>query len=83
MTPYTATIKSEGKVMAAEVELLSIEVRRALDRIPEARLVVLDGSVATGDFPISNSAFFAIGKRIEILLRYGDDADARIFAGLV
>lgn len=83
MTPYTATIRSEGRVMPGEIELLSIEVRRALDRIGEARLVVIDGSVAAGAFPISDSDFFAVGKAIKIFLRYGDDADAQIFSGLV
>ena len=83
MTPYTATIKSEGRVMSGEIELLTIEVRRALDRIAEAHLVVIDGSVAAGKFAISDSPFFAVGKSIEILLRYGDSPDRRLFTGLV
>lgn len=83
MTPYTATIRSNGKVMSGTVELLSIEVRRELDRIPEARLVVVDGSVATGKFEESNSDFFALGNLIDILLRRGDEPDKQIFSGLV
>lgn len=79
----TATIKSEGLVMPAEVELLSIEVRKQLDRVPEAKLVLVDGSVAAGKFGLSNSDFFAPGKRVQILLRYGDGKDQQLFAGLV
>jgi phage protein D len=80
---YVATIKSEGIVMPAEVELLSVEVRKQLDRIPEAKLVLVDGSVAAGKFSLSNTDFFAPGKTVQILLRYGDGKDQQVFAGLV
>lgn len=83
MKPFTATIKSEGRVMPPEIELLSIEVRWQVDRIPEASLVLIDGSVAAGEFSLSDAELFALGKRVQILLRYGDDPDQQLFAGLV
>ena len=79
-----ATIKSEGKELDPTIELMSLEIHRELNRIPEAKLILLDGSVAQRKFEVSNSAFFALGKQITIALRYeGDDTDVTVFAGLV
>jgi Rhs element Vgr protein len=79
-----ATIKSEGTELDPTIEVMSIEIHRELNRIPEATLVLLDGSVAARKFEVSNSVFFALGKKITIALRYeGDDVDTTLFAGLV
>jgi Rhs element Vgr protein len=78
-----ATITSEEKALDPAIGVISIEVRKELDRIPEARLVLLDGSVAEREFAVSNSAFFEPGKRIRIDMRYEGEEDAQIFEGLV
>lgn len=83
MAVVVPTITSEGQALDPTVQLLSLEIRKELDRIPEARLVILDGSVAAREFAVSNTAFFAPGKAITIALRVGDDPDAQVFAGLV
>lgn len=83
MTHYTATITSDGTVMPGHIELRSIEVRKQLGRISEATLVLLDGSVATGAFQLSDTDFFAPARTIEILLREGDQVDKQVFAGQV
>jgi Rhs element Vgr protein len=78
-----ATITSEGQPMDPTVGLLSIEIRKELDRIPEARLVLLDGSAAAREFAVSNTAFFEPGKRIRIDMRYEGEDDLQVFEGLV
>lgn len=79
-----ATISSGGKALDERFELMSVEIHRELNRIPEAKLVLLDGSVAARKFELSNDPFFELGKRIKIALRYeGDDADFIVFDGLV
>lgn len=83
MTTFVATITSDGKTMDPTVELMSLEIRKELDRIPEAKLVVLDGDPAAREFPVSDSGFFNPGKKIVIKLRYEGKADVQVFAGLV
>lgn len=79
-----ATISSAGKALDERYELMTVEIHRELNRIPEAKLVLLDGSVAARKFELSNQEFFALGKRIKIALRYeGDDVDIIVFDGLV
>jgi Rhs element Vgr protein len=79
-----ATIKSENQELDPTIELTSLEIHRELNRIPEAKLILLDGSVAQRKFEVSNGAFFALGKKITISLRYeDDDTDITVFAGLV
>jgi Rhs element Vgr protein len=77
-----ATISSEGKVLALGIE--SVEIRRELNRIPEATLVLRDGDVPKRKFELSDTAFFEPGKQIEIALRHdGKTSDATLFDGLV
>lgn len=83
MSVVTPTILSEGEVMDPAYSLLSIEVSKELNRISSAQLVLVDGNVARGEFPISDSAFFEPGKHIELKLRYEGDPDVTVFKGLV
>ena len=79
-----ATITSQGSTLDPTIELLSLEIHRELNRIPEATLVLLDGSVAERRFSVSNLAFFLPGAPITIALRYeGDPSDITLFEGLV
>lgn len=78
------TITSNGVVLEPSVETLEVEIHRELNRIPEARLVFLDGSVATRDFEVSSSDLFVPGNLVSIAMRYeGDEADVTLFEGLV
>lgn len=70
--------------MAPAFMLLSMEVSKELNRIPSAQLLLADGNVASGEFPVSDSAFFEPGKEIEIKLRYeGETEDMTVFKGRV
>src|SRR5258707_640632 len=79
----TITITSDGARLDPVVQVLSVEVRRELNRIPEAHVRVIDGSVAERKFAHSDTAFFEPGKSLTISVRDGDAADTVLFEGLV
>ena len=66
-------------------EVVSIDITKEVNRIPYARLVLIDGDAAQQMFAISNDKFFEPGKLIEIKLRYEEDAssEATVFKGIV
>ncbi len=83
MSTFTITIRSDGQVMDPAYRVVSLDINKSLDRIPDATLALLDGDPASREFPISDSNFFAPGKAIEIDLRYEGETDTTLFKGLV
>lgn len=85
MSALTVTILSEGKVVDPTFELLSVEVKTEVNRIPYAELVYADGDIATAQFTVSDSKVFLPGNKIEIKLRYedGKEPEKTIFQGIV
>lgn len=83
MPPVTATILSNGEKMDPSYELISLEIRREVGKIPHAELRLYDGSASRGLFPIADSSFFEPGAPIEIQLRYEGKSDSSVFSGLV
>lgn len=83
MTAFVVTIISDTVTMDPTIELMSLEIRKELDRIPEARLVVLDGDVAARKFKVSDGGFFSPGKPVVIKLRYEGKPDVQVFSGVI
>ena len=84
MSVVTATILSGGKQIEPGYELISIDVRREVNRIPHASVVLLDGDAAKRRFAISDAQYFEPGKEIEIKLRYESETEAAtLFKGRV
>ncbi|MFN0195036.1 MAG: type VI secretion system tip protein VgrG [Aestuariivirga sp.] len=84
MSVVTATILSENAKIDAIHELISIDIRREVNRIPSANLILLDGDAAKRKFALSDAAYFEPGKEIEIKLRYESETqDATVFKGPV
>jgi Rhs element Vgr protein len=84
MSVVTATLLSGGARIAEPYEVISIDIRRQVNRIPYASLALLDGDASQGKFPMSDAAYFEPGKVIEIQLRYeGKTQDATLFKGPV
>ena len=77
----TFLITSEGKDMSA-YPVFQISVTKSVNRIDTAEIVLLDGSVTTEDFEISNSKSFAIGNSIEIKAGY-EGGFLTIFKGAI
>lgn len=84
MSVVTATIVSDGRKIDEAHELLSIDIRRDVNRIPSASVELLDGDAATGTFALSDEKVFEPGKVIEIKVRYESQTqDATLFKGVV
>ena len=84
MSVVTASILSDAAKIDAIYELISIDVRRQINRIPHATLVLLDGDAARRKFDLSDAKYFEPGKEIEVKLRYESETeDATIFKGPV
>jgi len=64
---------------------MSIDIIKAVNKIPLAQLILLDGDAAKQEFKISDTEFFKLGKELEIKLRYEDNAkdEATVFKGII
>jgi Rhs element Vgr protein len=76
------TVLSGGFALPDAVQLLSLTVNRAVNRVPMARLVFAEGDIATARFPVSDADHFVPGAVIRICAGYGDN-EACIFEGIV
>ena len=81
----TITVLSDGTPIDQKYELQSVDVVKAVNRIPTARLMVFDGKVAAQNYEGSDDPFFEPGKEIEIKARYEGDTsgDQTLFKGIV
>jgi Rhs element Vgr protein len=75
-------IKVEGQAIPARVQVLSVAVNKEVNRVPSARIDIVDGDAASGDFPLSNEDLFVPGKQIEIALGYHSD-EKTVFKGMI
>jgi Rhs element Vgr protein len=73
---------SDGRQLPDTAGIVSISVQRAANMIPSARLVLLDGDMPTGEFPLSDAAVLKPGARIKIEAGY-DNAQQTLFEGVV
>ena len=78
----TVTLLSDGEEVSREHQILSITVVREVNRIPTAKLVLLDGDVSAQEFRLSDEDLFKPGKEIEILAGYHSQEET-IFKGIV
>ncbi len=84
MSVAVASIRCAGQPIDPAIEVLHLSVRRDLNRVPEARLVLLDGEVAQGSFEVSDAPQFKLGAEVSIALRWeGGGSDQVVFEGLV
>lgn len=76
------TIKVNGSPIPDTYPVVSINTRYEINKIPFAEIVLIDGSVESGDFPISEATDFVPGNKIEISAGYGSTEGA-IFTGVI
>lgn len=62
--------------------LISVTIRKALNSVPWARIVLADGDMPEGKMPQSDATLFKPGAKLAIRAGYGDQ-DTQIFAGLL
>ena len=78
----TVTVLTDGEPIKSEYNLVSVSVDRCLNKVPSARILMLDGDVAKEDFEISNSEDFVPGKEVEILAGYHSQ-ESTLFKGII
>lgn len=78
----SSTVMVDGEELRESIQVLSIQVQKELNRIPYAKLVLVDGDPSNADFPLSNEPTFLPGKPIEIALGY-HSSNERVFSGLI
>src|SRR5690606_31854109 len=78
----TFTILSNEQGVGGAIGIDSIYVVKAVNRIPTARITIVDGSVPREDFEVSSGNLFVPGNEIEIKAGYHSD-ESTIFKGII
>ncbi len=81
-TVVTPLIKIDGTDIARTFLVDSIVVNKEVNRIPQARVVLIDGDAARGDFQASDQGLFIPGREIEIHAGYQSDVYP-VFKGII
>ncbi|MCF6257975.1 MAG: type VI secretion system tip protein VgrG [Gammaproteobacteria bacterium] len=72
----------DGSALEDNIQVASVNVIKSVNKLPFAKIVLLDGDIAGQDFPVSNSNHFKPGAEIKVNAGYGDDEET-IFEGIV
>src|SRR5690606_32623726 len=85
MGTVTATISKSGKNLDPKFQVIFLDVQRELNKIPIARISLVDGDLSQQKFEAADSDFFTPGNEIEVKLRHEEDGgkDEVVFKGLV
>ena len=60
------SILSEGSPIDEAIQVISVSINNSINKIPSARIILMDGDMPEQDFPVSNSDAFAPGSAITI-----------------
>ncbi len=72
----------DGEELPRTVQVMNVIVEKEINRIPMAKIIILDGDAASADFRLSNETLFIPGKEVEIKAGYHSD-NQTIFKGLI
>jgi Rhs element Vgr protein len=78
----TQKILIEGSELSNAYSVINIIVEKEINRIPTAKIILLDGDPASQDFELSNQDLFLPGKQVEIKAGY-HSSEETIFKGIV
>lgn len=78
----TFKVLVEGEQLSSKYQVLNVVVEKEINRIPTAKIVLLDGDPASQEFELSNEDLLIPGKEIEIKAGYHSDEET-IFKGIV
>ncbi len=78
----TYTITANGTPLPTSVQVLSIDIWQGVNKLPQVRLVISDGSAADEDFPLSAGSTLIPGATLEVALGY-DSNNTTIFTGII
>lgn len=75
-------LRSDNEELSQAFKVKGIMVLNEVNRIPRARILLLDGAVSQQNFALSNQDFFKPGRTMEISLGYESDVQL-VFSGLI
>lgn len=78
----TYKILTEGQELSNVYQVKSIMVKKEVNRIPTAQIVLVDGEASEREFKLSNEDLLIPGKSIEITAGYHSDEET-IFKGII
>ncbi len=78
----TFTILSKGQAVSGEIGIKSIYVIKSVNKIPTARITIVDGSIPREDFEVSSGELFIPGNELEIKAGY-HSIESTIFKGII
>jgi len=81
-TVVSPIILIEGSELARTWLVDSITIRKEINRIPWAKIVILDGDPSSGVFAASNDRLFIPGQEVEVKCGYQNEAFT-LFKGLI
>ena len=77
-----SSVKSAGQPIPNGIEIISLHISRSVGTVPTARLVVADGDMPSGAWPVADGKTFEPGSLISIAAGYGEDEQV-VFEGIV
>ncbi|MEO1418153.1 MAG: type VI secretion system tip protein VgrG [Bacteroidota bacterium] len=78
----TFLVKIDGEAIPQTFEVSTLAVTKEVNRIPRAKVILIDGDAAAADFPASNEELFIPGKEIELFAGF-ESQEEKIFQGLI
>ncbi len=78
----TFTLKIDGTEVPRTILIQSIAIQNEINKIPSARISIIDGDAALEDFEVANQDLFVPGKSIEIFAGYHSD-ETSLFKGII
>lgn len=78
----SVTILSDGNAIADTIQVVSIEIMYGVNKIPSAKIVLLDGDMPNNKFPVSDANDFKPGAVITINAGYANQTSI-VFKGIV
>ncbi|UGU16066.1 type VI secretion system tip protein VgrG [Sinomicrobium kalidii] len=78
----THKVLVDGEELSKVHQVKSIAISREVNRIPTARLVLIDGEPSERDFKLSNETLLVPGKKIEVTAGYHSD-ETTVFKGII
>jgi Rhs element Vgr protein len=78
----TFVIKSDGKVIKDDFNILSVQIQKRINQIATAKISILNGNPSTAEFKASSCSTFVPGKELSIEAGY-DSENTLVFRGII
>lgn len=82
LVTFRITTGDDGQAVDSTVNIHSILIQKEVNKIPFARIRILDGDTAAADFSVSDTGQFIPGKAIRVSMGYHGE-DTLLFKGII